>query len=47
MSTLDWTIGIPFMKNAKDSFEGKPGKWDPGTINLIISWANQMVQIKP
>lgn len=26
----------------KNSFEGKPGKWDPGTVNLIINWAREM-----
>ena len=30
-------------QNPKDSFEGKPGTWDPGTINLIIEWAQKMV----
>ncbi len=27
----------------KNSFEGNPGKWDEGTINLIISWAQEIV----
>nr|WP_299343457.1 alpha/beta fold hydrolase [Allomuricauda sp.] len=30
-------------ENPKNSFEGKPGKWDEGTINLIIEWARQIV----
>ena len=34
-------------ESAKDSFEGKPGKWDPGTIDLIVSWAQEMAQLKP
>ncbi|UII77883.1 alpha/beta fold hydrolase [Flagellimonas sp. HMM57] len=31
-------------KSPKDSFEGKPGKWDEGTINLIIKWAQEIVR---
>ncbi|MBS9463305.1 PDZ domain-containing protein [Flagellimonas sp. 389] len=31
-------------KSPKDSFEGKPGKWDEGTINLIIKWAQEIVE---
>ncbi len=34
-------------ENPKDSFEGKPGKWDPGTIDLIVSWAQEMTGIGP
>ncbi|WP_190810160.1 alpha/beta hydrolase [Flagellimonas sp. S3867] len=30
----------------KNSFEGKPGKWDEGTINLIVEWAQEMVGLK-
>ncbi|MEM0932392.1 MAG: PDZ domain-containing protein [Bacteroidota bacterium] len=33
-------------ENAKDSFEGKPGKWDPGTVNLIIQWAQEMTGMR-
>ncbi|WP_420320707.1 serine aminopeptidase domain-containing protein [Flagellimonas sp.] len=33
-------------ENPKDSFEGKPGKWDEGTINLIIEWAQEMAGLK-
>ncbi len=29
--------------NPKNSFEGKPGTWDEGTINLIIDWAREIV----
>ncbi|MCL6267399.1 alpha/beta fold hydrolase [Flagellimonas myxillae] len=29
-------------ESPKNSFEGKPGKWDEGTINLIINWAREM-----
>ncbi|WP_422858027.1 PDZ domain-containing protein [Flagellimonas sp. S174] len=32
-------------ESAKDSFEGKPGEWDPGTINLIIGWAQEIAGI--
>ncbi|MFY0627703.1 MAG: alpha/beta hydrolase [Reichenbachiella sp.] len=28
----------------KDSFQGKPGKWDPKVPELIISWAKEMVE---
>ncbi|WP_420603727.1 PDZ domain-containing protein [Flagellimonas sp.] len=31
----------------KNSFEGKPGKWDEGTINIVIKWAQEMVGLKP
>ena len=34
-------------KNPKDSLEGKPGEWDPGTINLIIKWAQELAGIRP
>ena len=27
----------------KNSFEGKPGKWDEGTINIVIEWAREIV----
>ena len=30
-------------ENPKNSFEGKPGKWDAGTINLIVEWAREIV----
>ncbi|NAY91850.1 PDZ domain-containing protein [Muricauda sp. JGD-17] len=30
-------------ESPKNSFEGKPGKWDEGTINLIIKWAQDIV----
>lgn len=30
-------------ESPKDSFEGKEGQWDAGTIDLIISWAQEMV----
>ncbi|WP_396591349.1 serine aminopeptidase domain-containing protein [Allomuricauda sp. R78024] len=30
-------------ENPKNSFEGKEGKWDEGTINIIIGWAQEMV----
>ncbi|AWX44304.1 hypothetical protein HME9304_01304 [Flagellimonas maritima] len=30
----------------KDSFEGKPGIWDEGTVNLIIKWAQEIVGLK-
>ncbi len=33
-------------ESPKDSFEGKPGKWDVGTINLIIEWAQKIVGIR-
>ncbi|MEZ4809678.1 MAG: alpha/beta fold hydrolase [Allomuricauda sp.] len=29
-------------ENPKNSFEGKPGKWDAGTINIILKWAREM-----
>lgn len=29
-------------KTAKNSFEGKPGSWDPNTINKIINWAKEI-----
>ena len=34
-------------KKAQDSYEGKPGKWDEGTINIIVEWAQEMVGLKP
>ncbi|MEM8762308.1 MAG: alpha/beta hydrolase [Bacteroidota bacterium] len=34
-------------ESPKDSFEGKPGKWDSGTIDLIIGWAQQMAGLSP
>ncbi|MBO0321169.1 alpha/beta hydrolase [Muricauda sp. CAU 1633] len=34
-------------EKAKDSYEGKPGTWDEGTINLIIRWAQDMVGLQP
>ncbi|UII81797.1 serine aminopeptidase domain-containing protein [Flagellimonas sp. CMM7] len=30
-------------ESPKNSFEGKEGKWDEGTINKIIGWAQEMV----
>ena len=33
-------------KNAKASFAGEAGEWDPGTINKIISWAQEMIAAK-
>lgn len=30
-------------ESPKNSFEGKEGKWDEGTINIIIGWAQEMV----
>ncbi len=33
-------------ENPKNSFEGKPGRWDEGTINIIIEWAQQMAGLK-
>ena len=33
-------------ENPKASFDGKTGKWDPGTINKIISWAQEMISAK-
>ncbi len=33
-------------ENPKNSFEGKPGKWDEGTVNIIIEWAREMVGLK-
>lgn len=29
-------------ESPKNSFEGKEGKWDEGTINLIVGWAQEM-----
>jgi pimeloyl-ACP methyl ester carboxylesterase len=29
-------------ESPKNSFEGEEGKWDEGTINLIIGWAQEM-----
>ncbi|WP_431124928.1 serine aminopeptidase domain-containing protein [Flagellimonas flava] len=34
-------------ENPKNSFEGKPGKWDEGTINLIVNWAREIVGLAP
>lgn len=34
-------------ESAKNSYDGKPGVWDPGTIDLIIGWARQMVGLQP
>ncbi|MEM9077699.1 MAG: PDZ domain-containing protein [Bacteroidota bacterium] len=33
-------------KSAKDSFLGNPGEWDPGTINLIITWIQEIAGIR-
>ncbi|SHG54435.1 PDZ domain-containing protein [Flagellimonas flava] len=30
-------------KTPKDSFEGNPGEWDEGTINIIVGWAQDIV----
>lgn len=30
-------------ESPKDSFDGKEGKWDEGTINIIIDWAREIV----
>ena len=30
-------------ESPKNSFEGKPGKWDEGTIDIIVKWAREMV----
>ncbi|WP_299533243.1 alpha/beta hydrolase [Ulvibacterium sp.] len=34
-------------KTSKDSFEGKAGKWDEGTVLVIIEWAQEMAGIQP
>ncbi|RKN83039.1 alpha/beta fold hydrolase [Ulvibacterium marinum] len=34
-------------ETAKNSFEGKEGKWDEGTILAIIEWAQEMVSLQP
>lgn len=34
-------------ESPKNSFEGKPGKWDEGTVNIIIEWAQEMAGLKP
>lgn len=34
-------------ESPKNSFEGKPGKWDEGTINIIINWAREMAGLNP
>ena len=34
-------------ETAKDSFEGKEGKWDEGTILAIIEWAREMAGLQP
>ena len=31
---------------ARDSFEGKPGKWDEGTINKILEWVREIAGLK-
>ncbi len=33
-------------ESPKNSFEGKEGVWDPGTINLIIKWAQEIVKLE-
>lgn len=33
-------------ESPKNSFEGKSGKWDEGTVNIIIDWAQKMVGLK-
>lgn len=33
-------------ETARDSFEGKEGKWDEGTILVIIKWAQEMVGLQ-
>ncbi|MEM6829358.1 MAG: alpha/beta fold hydrolase [Bacteroidota bacterium] len=30
-------------RSAKDSFEGKPGEWDPKMVAIMIQWAQDMV----
>ncbi len=34
-------------ETAKDSFEGKEGKWDEGTVLVLIKWAQEMVGLQP
>ena len=34
-------------ESAKDSFDGKPGKWDEGTIDIIINWAREISGLDP
>ena len=33
-------------KTAKDSFDGKAGTWDPGTIDKVIEWAQEMAGVR-
>ncbi len=30
-------------ESAKNSFEGKPGQWDEGTVDIIVKWAREIV----
>ena len=34
-------------ESAKDSFEGKPGEWDEGTIDIILKWAREISGLDP
>ena len=34
-------------ESAKDSFDGKPGQWDEGTIDIIVDWARELSGLDP
>ncbi len=34
-------------ESAKDSFDGKPGVWDEGTIDIIVNWAREICGLDP
>lgn len=34
-------------ESAKDSFDGNPGVWDQGTIDIIVNWAREICGLDP